>query len=120
MATSGEKDNASSQIVEEKKEEKKGEASSEKSVSHWRCSCGILNEMKQWSLSKTMKGLIKASTTEGYEYKEMNVPEPREGELLIQSFSVGISAIDIDLFKGRSNLVAADQIALFLAMKLLE
>ncbi|ETO03748.1 hypothetical protein RFI_33654 [Reticulomyxa filosa] len=81
--------------------------------------------MKQWSctacfckkkkigieVSKTMKGLIKASTTEGYEYKEMNVPEPREGELLIQSFSVGISAIDIDLFKGRSNLVAADQIA---------
>jgi len=45
-----------------------------------------------------MKGLIKESTNKGYIYKDLEIPEPKEGELLIKTYCVGICGSDISLY----------------------
>ncbi len=46
-----------------------------------------------------MKALIKDKPGEGYTLKEVPVPTPKEGELLVKSHSVGICGSDIFLYK---------------------
>ncbi|ETO29942.1 hypothetical protein RFI_07180 [Reticulomyxa filosa] len=83
-------------------------------LSQWQCeTCHLFNTSKEWAcvacfskmrkwdveIPKKMKGLVKEDPTEGYVYKELDVPEPMEGELLIKSCGVGICGSDIILFK---------------------
>ena len=46
-----------------------------------------------------MKVLIKEEGKAGYEYKEIPIPEPKEGELLVKVLISSICGSDIALYK---------------------
>ena len=46
-----------------------------------------------------MKALVKRNATESYEYVEVPVPRPKEGELLVQVRKVALCGTDIQKYK---------------------
>lgn len=48
---------------------------------------------------KKMKALLKAKAQTSYEYAEVDVPEPKEGEILVKMEWVAICGSDIPLYK---------------------
>lgn len=50
-------------------------------------------------IPKFMKALVKDSPTESYVYKDVPVPQPGQGELLVKVKKVAICGSDITLYK---------------------
>lgn len=51
------------------------------------------------SLSQFMKALVKDSPVESYVYKDVPVPQPSQGELLVKVKKVALCGTDIQKYK---------------------
>ena len=50
-------------------------------------------------IPETMKALVKRNAAESYEFVEVSVPHPKEGELLVQVRKVALCGTDIQKYK---------------------
>jgi D-arabinose 1-dehydrogenase-like Zn-dependent alcohol dehydrogenase len=58
-----------------------------------------------FKMAGKMKVLIKETERAGYEYKEMPIPEPCEGELLVKVLVSSICGSDISLYKWNEGVL---------------
>ena len=74
-------------------------------------------------IPKYMKALVKESATESYIYKDVLVPQPGVGELLVKVKKVAICGSDITLYKwgeSKGNIFALFKIFIMQLQRLLQ
>ena len=57
-------------------------------------------------IPETMKALVKQSEGQSYEYVEVPVPKPKDGELLVRVSKVAICGSDIALYQWNEGILS--------------
>ena len=60
-------------------------------------------------IPKVMKALIKEEETTSYYYKEVPVPSPQEGDLLVKVKKVALCGSDISLYQWNEGTVNTER-----------
>ena len=64
-----------------------------------RFTASLGDAMTSFSIPKTMKALVKTKEEASYSYKEVAVPDPKAGEVLLRVDCVAICGSDIALYR---------------------